>query len=30
MTSPDICECSQVSNHEIEIVLSPEHVIDQA
>ena len=30
MTSPDICECSQMSNHEIEIVLLPECVADQA
>ena len=30
MTSTDICECSQVSNHKIEIVLSPERVAVQA
>ena len=30
MTSPDIRECSPVSNHEIEIILSPEHVAVQA
>ena len=30
MTSQDIRECSQVSNHEIEIILSPEHVTVQA
>ena len=30
MTSPDIRECSQVSNHEIEIILSPEYVAVQA
>ena len=30
MTSPDIRECSQVSNHDIEIILSPEHVSAQA
>ena len=30
MTSPGRYECSQVSNHEIEIVLLPERVTDQA